>query len=85
MSPEDRMKEMLENIGDDSKEPLETNKLNDFDETGIISDIDRPATNSDKVCNVKKPNLAWKFGRRRSLSPMSRVQGMMEDQDKSDK
>lgn len=79
------MREMLENVSDANKEPLDKNKLNDLNKAGIISDVDKPSANGDTVNNVKKPNMAWKFGRRRSLSPLSRVQGMMEDQDKSDK
>jgi len=85
LSPEDRMREMLENVGDANKEPLQKNELNDFNKAGIISDMDKPAANGDKISDVKKPKLPWKFGKRRSLSPMSRVQGMMEDQDKNDK
>jgi hypothetical protein len=75
LSPEDRMRAMLENASDAHNETIDKGS----------DEPNNPAINSDKDSHVKKPHLAWKFGRRRSISPLSRVQGMLDDQDKNDK
>jgi len=68
LSPEDRMRDMLENVNE---------------KTIVKKDSSNELSNpvpEDQSSPVKKAPLPWKFGRRRSLSPLSRVQGMMEDQ-----
>jgi len=78
LSPEARIRSMLENVSDaDEETPEKNNSENDVP--------NKPVINSENDVFGKKPKLPWKFGRRRSLSPMSRVEGMLEDQDKSDK
>jgi len=62
LSPEDRMKSMLENISDG--------------EVTKDTKSEVAAENNDKD-NI--PLKKWKFGRRRSISPLSRVQGMLDD------
>merc|ERR1719154_270818 len=47
--------------------------------------INKQNLSNDSKAPERNPKVPWKFGRRRSLSPMSRVQGMLEDQHKDDK
>ena len=72
LSPEDRMRDMLENVSDVKERTIVKNESNE---------LSNPVP-EDQASPVKKAPLPWKFGRRRSLSPLSRVQGMMEDQNK---
>jgi len=71
------MRALMEAVGDNSDqntaEKHESDSINKHD---IYDETNAP---------VRKPQVPWKFGRRRSLSPLSRVQGMIEDQDKNDK
>merc|ERR1719154_740087 len=46
--------------------------------------INKLNLSSDTKAPERNPKVPWKFGRRRSLSPMSRVQGMLEDHHKDD-
>jgi len=68
LSPEDRIRDMLDNASD-TKEPL-----NDKDK--YLLD---PLPREDDI-NVRKSPMPRRFSRRRSLSPMARIQGMMDDQ-----
>eukprot|EP00092_Neocalanus_flemingeri_P040500 GFUD01044105.1.p1 GENE.GFUD01044105.1~~GFUD01044105.1.p1 ORF type:complete len:130 (+),score=39.72 GFUD01044105.1:683-1072(+) len=82
LSPEARVRAMLENASDDVND---ADKEKETHESKGNEFPNKPEPASEKDIDGKKPSLPWKFGRRRSLSPMSRVQGMMEDQDKSEK
>jgi len=66
------MRDMLENVSDVKEKTIVKNESNE---------LSNPVP-EDQASPVKKAPLPWKIGRRRSLSPLSRVQGMMEDQDK---
>lgn len=68
LSPEDRIRDMLNNVSDTKEPPnVKSNHLLD------------PLPKEDDL-NVRKPPMPRRFSRRRSLSPMARIQGMMEDQ-----
>jgi len=68
LSPEDRIKDMLDNVSDTKEPPnVKSNHLLD------------PLPKEDDL-NVRRPPMPRRFSRRRSLSPMTRIQGMMEDQ-----
>lgn len=69
LQPGDRIRDML--MSDD--------KDKDSDKVNQEQELFTPLP-MDEASQDKKPPLSWKFGRRRSLSPISRVQGMMEEQ-----
>jgi len=79
ISPEDRMKSMLEQLEPnfDQDKAIENDTKSDI--LSSDSDIDSKKGINNPSTN-KKP-LPWRFGRRRSLSPMSRVQGMIEEEE----
>jgi len=68
LSPEDRIRGMLDNVSD-TQEPL-----NDKNKHLL-----NPLPKEDDM-NVRKSPMPRRFSRRRSLSPMARIQGMMDDQ-----
>jgi len=68
LSPEDRIRDMLDNVSD-TKEPPNVKSNHLLDPLPMEDDL-----------NVRKPPMPRRFSRRRSLSPMARIQGMMEDQ-----
>lgn len=70
LSPGDRIRDILQ---------VSHEKDKDSDKVNQEQELFTPLP-VDEASHVKKAPLPWKFGRRRSLSPMSRVQYMMEDQ-----
>jgi len=74
LSPEDRIRDMMENIGE-TKEP------SNGESKQLIKNL-----LPEEDDNVRKPPFSRRISRRRSLSPMARIQVMMDDQEeKSDK
>ena len=73
LSPEDRIRDMLENVSE-TKEP------SNGENKQLLNNLPQEDD------NVRKPPFSRRISRRRSLSPMARIQVMMDDQEeKSDK
>ena len=89
ISPEDRMKSMLEQLKPniDHDKAMENDTKSDIlSENDTKSDILSSDSNIDSNKGINNPStikktLPWRFGRRRSLSPMTRVQGMIEEEE----
>jgi len=73
------MKSMLEQLQPncDQDKAIENDTKSDI--LSSDSDIDCKKRNN-YPCTIEKP-IPWRFGRRRSLSPMTRLQSMIEEEE----